>query len=166
MNRVINFPTLSYSRPAEDDIETIAEMINSIWHETYDEHLPARLCHERTVQVFRKQVRAQLNNATVACLGDKLVGYADHISNCVDNIWVKPNYRRRGIGSGLISQQLQQMREKDMQSAQAGCEVFNKPAKAFYTQLGWNVLDESVENIEHDLQVGIIVFGKPLRQET
>lgn len=162
MNKVINFPTLSYSTPSEDDIEAIAAMINTIWHETYDEHLPARLCHERTVQVFRKQVAAQLGNATVARLGDKLVGYADHVSNCIDNIWVKSNYRRRGIGSGLISQQLQQLRAKGMQSAQAGCEVFNNPAKGFYTQLGWNVLDESVENIEHDLQVGVIVFGKKL----
>ncbi len=159
MNNIIDFPGLSIGTPRAEDLPAIAELVNRTWHETYDEHLPAALCRERNESVFMSQFEPRLQSASVARLGDRLVGYADSVSNCIDNLWVDSQYRRRGIGSRLLATQLDKLTARDLQSAQAGCESFNREAIDFYAHHGWQVLDESVETIEPGLNIGVIVYG-------
>jgi ribosomal-protein-alanine N-acetyltransferase len=159
MSELLDFPTLSIATPTSDELPAIASLVNSCWHETYDEHLPATLCRERTEAVFNKLLKPRLGAASIARLGNRLVGYADNVSNCIDNLWVDSDYRRRRIGSRLLESQLGKLAGKQLQSAQAGCESFNEAAIGFYNHHGWQVLDETVENIEPGLNIGVIVYG-------
>ena len=159
----IELPRLELDTPTHDDLEKIAELINRNWHLTYDQHLPEKLTRERTAEVFRSLlVSRKPGNATIARFGKKIVGYADHLSNCVDNLWVDSSYQRRGIGRKLLDVQLEKLKSKDMQSAQAGCESFNTKAIAFYQNAGWHVIDDATETIIPGLNVGIIVYGHHL----
>ena len=159
MNNVILFPALRTSKPVEADIPAIVELVHDCWHEVYDDHLPLELSQQRTAEAFSKLLAPKLANATVVRRGNEIIGYADHLSNCIDNLWVTKSYRRRGIGKLLLDIQLDELKTKGMDSVQAGCESFNEAAIGFYGHHGWNVIDETVETIVPGLDVGVITYG-------
>ena len=159
MDNVILFPALRTDKPGEADIPAIAELVNDCWHEVYDNHLPPELTRQRTPEAFSKLLAPKLDNATVARKGDVIIGYADHLSNCIDNLWVINRYRRQGIGKLLLDVQLDELKRKGMNSVQAGCESFNDAAIGFYGHHGWHVIDEAVETIVPGLDVGVITYG-------
>jgi ribosomal protein S18 acetylase RimI-like enzyme len=86
------------------------------------------------------------------------------VANCIDGVWVEEKYRRRGIGTRLLEDQLERLRARGMESAQAGCESFNAPAIGFFGGQGWYVLEETVEPLADEMNIAIIVFGHSLRR--
>ena len=159
MNNLLNFPVTEINAATSSDLDAIAEMVNHNWHETYSSHLPSTLCNERNPRVFRKQLERNLGNSTIARVGHKIVGYTDHVSNCIDNLWVTARYRRHGIATQLMHAQLQLLLDKGMQSAQVGCESFNHAGIGFYEHHGWNVIDETLVTIATGYNIGVIVYG-------
>jgi GNAT superfamily N-acetyltransferase len=160
MSTLIEFPNLSIESPQSSDIEIVADLVNQIWHETYDAHLPPDICAERVPAVFADIFKSRMNTSSIARLGTSIIGYADTVSNVIDNLWVDERYRRRGIGSKLLQAQLEKLKAKGLQSAQAGCETFNKSAIGFFENHDWQVLDETVEAIATGVNIGVIVYGK------
>lgn len=159
MTNIIEFPRLRIENPGKADLEAIALLVNDCWHEIYDGHIPNQLCLQRTPEYFASILSSKLDNASVARLGNEVIGYADHLSNCIDHLWVMKQHRRQGVGKKLLDHQLKALRHNGMDSAQAGCESFNQTAIDFYTNNGWHVIDESVETIVPGLDVGVITYG-------
>ena len=159
MSKVIPFAGYQIGKPDISDLPAIATLVNDCWHEVYDAYVPRVLCRQRTPDAFIALLRPQLANATIVRKGGKIIAYADHMCNCVDNLWVKKKYRRRGIGKRLLEMQLKELKLKGMDSVQAGCESFNEPAIGFYDDRGWHVIDETVETIVPGLDVGVITYG-------
>ncbi|MGB5538872.1 MAG: GNAT family N-acetyltransferase [Gammaproteobacteria bacterium] len=162
MSRIIAFPALSVATPQPDDLQAIAGLVHRVWHQGYDRFLPAAQCAERSPALFRELIAQRLPQASIARLGDRIVGYCDHVANCIDGVWVEERYRRRGIGARLLDDQLGRLRATGMPSAQAGCETFNAAAVGFFNKQGWYVLDETVEQLADDTNIAIIVFGHSL----
>lgn len=159
MNNIIEFPRLQIEKPGQADLQAIASLVNECWHEIYDEHIPGELCRQRTPETFASILSSKLDNACIARAGDEIIGYADHLSNCIDHLWVSKLHRRHGVGRKLLEHQLRALRHNGMDSAQAGCESFNQAAIDFYTNNGWHVIDEAVETIVPGLDVGVITYG-------
>ena len=162
MSRIIAFPALSIATPQPEDLEAIAGLVHRVWHGSYDRFLPAAQCTQRPPALFRKLIAQRLPHASIARLGERIVGYCDHVANCIDGVWVEEKYRRRGIGTRLLDSQLERLRARGMQSAQAGCESFNTAAIGFFDRQDWYVLEETVERLADDMNVAIIVFGHSL----
>lgn len=162
MSKVIGFPALSIATPQAGDLGAIAALVHRVWHTSYDRILPPALCAERTPARFRELIAGRLPQASIARLGHHIVGYCDHVANCIDGVWVDEKYRRRGIGSRLLAAQLEQLRRGGMLSAQAGCESFNTAAVGFFARHDWYVLEETVEQVTDEMTVAIIVFGHAL----
>ena len=163
-NNCIEFPQLALDTPTHDDLQEIAQVLNRNWHQTYDKHLPRKLLMERTPATFESLLQSRnLENTTIARLGNKIIGYSDHLSNCVDNLWVDTEFQRRGIGRKLLNSQVEKLRLKNMHSVQAGCESFNSKAVSFYENSGWHVIDDALETIVPGFRVGIIVYGYDLQ---
>ena len=63
----------------------------------------------------------------------------------IENMFVSPNYRCRGIGSKLISECLTIAKKKGYQKAYVASYYSNKRATAFYKKSGFTKIDISLE---------------------
>jgi GNAT superfamily N-acetyltransferase len=162
MSRVIAFPALSIETARLADLDEVAALVHRVWHAAYDRRLPAELCAERTPARLRELIAERIDTASVARLGRRVIGYCDHVANCIDGVWVDAQYRRRGIGSRLLAHQLQYLRRQGLPTVQVACEAFNRAATAFFESQGWYVLEEAVEPLAGERDIAIIVFGYSL----
>lgn len=60
----------------------------------------------------------------------------------LEDIFVKPQYRRRGIGRALLTYLARVCRERDYGRMEWAVLDWNQPALAFYSSLGATALDE------------------------
>ena len=76
--------------------------------------------------------------ATVATLGDEIVGVAVLLGALLDLIWVEPSVRSNGIGSALMEEA---ERQAPVESTELTLEVWrvNRRAVEFYRRLGFSV---------------------------
>lgn len=158
MNNIIDIPTPTIETPTHDDLDEISRLVNTCWHHQYDQHLPPVITAQRTPEFFREQLAKNLHRGTMARINRRLAGFSDQISNCIDNLWVHPDFRRRRIGTRLLTAQLELMQSRGYSSAQVGVESFNTAAIAFYEKLGWNLL-EKIPHTEKNLKVTILIYG-------
>lgn len=79
----------------------------------------------------------------VAIADGELVGFADYRKDegSVINVYVDPDYLRRGIGSRLLEKVLQDARNKGLDKLTAEASV---TAKEFYQSHGFEVVEETV----------------------
>lgn len=159
VNNVISIVQHEIESPQQDDLQSIAALVNRCWHETYDDYLPESICNERTEKAFVQQLSPVIDRAHIVRKAGSIVGFATNVSNCIDHLWVDYKFRRTGIGSELLKAQCALLEQAGFESVQAGCESFNGAALAFYKKHQWRVLDESTETIEPGLNVGVVVFG-------
>ena len=59
----------------------------------------------------------------------------------MDDLYVKPDYRRIGIGSMLINQVISYVKENGCHKLRWQVSDWNKPAKTFYRKLGAEISD-------------------------
>jgi GNAT superfamily N-acetyltransferase len=140
MTNVIEMPRLTVRRADAGDTGPLAVLVHRLWHDTYSSQLPADVVAARTEASVRAEIEPRLGRAWVAQLGDRLVGYCAVSANCVEELWVAARHQRRGVGSHLLAAALAELRERGYQTAQAGCEDFNAPARAFLEHHGWRVI--------------------------
>lgn len=165
MDNVIAFPEMRLLLARDEHLNAIAELVNLCWHQTYAARLPAELTRQRSESEFARQLAPRLASGAVALQGLRVVGYADRMGNCIDNLWVAPDARRKGYGRRLVLEQMRQLRAIGIQSVQAGCEAFNEPALAFFQALGWSELQRSLERISAELQVEVVVFSASIEEQ-
>lgn len=74
-------------------------------------------------------------------IGAKITGYVDLRMNRgvghILGIYVKPDYRKRGIGTALMERTLNESRAKRCHKARLEVFAKNQTAKKFYTRLGF-----------------------------
>jgi ribosomal protein S18 acetylase RimI-like enzyme len=79
----------------------------------------------------------------VACFdGDSLVGYADVVSDGIDDAYIRdlivnPAYQRRGIGSTLLAMIAERIKSDGIKMLHA---VFDPSLKEFYTKAHFAIL--------------------------
>lgn len=140
MTNVIEMPRLTVGRAHARDTGPITTLVHHLWHETYAAQLPADVVAARTEASVQAEIESRLGRAWVARFGDRLVGYCAVSANCVEDLWVATHHRRRRVGSSLLAAALAELCERGYQNAQAGCEDFNTPARAFFENHGWRVI--------------------------
>lgn len=81
----------------------------------------------------------------VATLNDEVIGYImfDKLYNSgiIVSVAVSPKHRRKGIGSLLLSQALEKLKELKTKEVFLQVEVTNSPAINFYKKFGFEVED-------------------------
>jgi ribosomal protein S18 acetylase RimI-like enzyme len=142
VSTVIEMPRLTVRPATAADVDAVADLVHRLWHETYATHVSPEAAAGRTLAGFRAEVEAQIRRAWVASLGERVIGFCAVSANCVEDLWVAARYRRRGIGSQLLAAAMADLSERGYRAAQAGCEDFNRPARAFLERHGWRVIGE------------------------
>ena len=162
MSNVIHLPQPILMPALDVPVDEVAAFVNHQWHLTYDAYLPRILTSQRKPPVFARQLAAKSSPGWVMVQANEIIGYADRVANCIDNLWVHDTYKRRGIGSRLMDILLDSMREQGMHSAQAGCESFNQPAINFFRSHHWSLLEDTQTQLHQGVRIGVKVFSLKL----
>lgn len=159
MSNVIPFPALSVRRAREQDLASVVGLVHAAWHVAYGPHLPAPLVARRTLGRVRAELAPRVAKGRVALLGSRVVGYCDLRANCVDQLWVDPAYRRRGVGTRLLGDALCILERLGFFGAQIGCEDFNTDARRFLERRGWRLLGSEPHSLGAGRVVEALVYG-------
>ena len=165
MSNVIPFPVPSVRRAGEPDLPAVARLVHAAWHAAYGRRLPAPLVARKTLGRITDELAPRIARGRVALLGSRLVGYCDLRANCVDQLWVDPAFRRRGVGTRLLDDALCILRRRGFFGAQIGCEDFNEEALRFLERRGWHRLGSEPHGLAPGRMIEALVYGCDLRAE-
>jgi len=163
MSNVIPIPRLVVREGSSSDRESVAAMVEEVWHETYSGHLPPELLQQRDREFFSDLAGDPGQQGWVAEIGNRVVGYGRVAANCIDQIWVSARMRRKGVGSALLEPMLNSIREKGFGFAQAGCEDFNLPARGFLGATGWKLIHTEPQPLGKGHRCNTLVHSIALR---
>jgi ribosomal-protein-alanine N-acetyltransferase len=92
---------------------------------------------------FLKEIRKLYSLTKVAVLGDKVIGYicANYIMDegHILNLAVHPDFRRCGIGTKLVEEVLDELKENDCRYIYLEVRFSNLRARNFYERFGFRV---------------------------
>jgi ribosomal-protein-alanine N-acetyltransferase len=92
---------------------------------------------------FLKEIHKLYSLTRVAVLGDKVIGYicANYIMDegHIMNLAVHHNFRRRGIGTKLVEEILDKLKENDCRYIYLEVRFSNLRARNFYERFGFRV---------------------------
>ena len=97
----------------------------------------------------------------VALDGDRVTGYigSQSVLDGADmmNVAVHPDYRRQGIGKGLVEQLIAALQKTQVQFLMLEVRASNAPAIALYTQLGFAEVGRRKNYYRHPREDAIIM---------
>ncbi|MCE4610875.1 MAG: GNAT family N-acetyltransferase [Desulfurococcales archaeon] len=139
---------------SEDDVDSIAVMVARL--KTLNEELdPSFRVREDLLDAARQYVRTSINSSSVILLvadvGGETVGfirvelvdrvfYEPRIKALITDLYVKPEYRRRGVGKLLLESAIEEARKRGAGIISAVFPEGNVIAKSFYQNLGFKPL--------------------------
>lgn len=160
---ILDLPKLDIRPLYEEDIEQVAELMYSQWRAQYAGRLPDELVQQRTAEFFKNYLNHEARHQTrVAWLGKRCVGMVSIAANCIEELWILVKYRRRGIGSKLLQQALQQIASHGFRQAQIGVEDFNHNAIRFLQAREWKMLASQSIPLTDELVTHALVFAVPV----
>ena len=162
MHTPIPLPRLDLRRARSDDTPAVASLVHDVWHETYGRALPRPVVLTHSAAHVAEEVALRIGHGWVACVGERVVGYCATAANCVEDLWVARRYRRRGIGCALLALALADLRERGYQSAQAGCEDFNAPARELLAREGWTVIGREPVDLGTGRLANALLYARSL----
>lgn len=159
---IINFPKLEIVSLSETNLQAASIFLFDNWHTCYHKELPSTVTDQRNPDFFRRQLRGKIRTAWLAYLGSRIVGLATVSTNCIDDIWVKPEYQRRRIGKSLLATAIEHIGNRGYSTVQVGLESFNETACHFFQSMGWHYIGSDHIHVENDTWIQALVYSKKI----
>ena len=149
---------VSVRRATPEDIPALVVLMEAFYAES--DH---RLDNESASGAFRNLLsKPSLGCVWVACAGENSVGHAvltarytmEHgaSSGYVDDLYVEPEYRRRGVGFALLERLFHECQVRELASVYVEVGQSNRPALALYAKFGLTPVTD-----------GRVLLSRPLR---
>jgi ribosomal-protein-alanine N-acetyltransferase len=105
---------------------------------------------------FRRFSQERFSLITVGELGGEIAGWTarDGARDYISDLWVSPAHQGLGIGSGLISAVLREMRSEGLKRARIDTHAANEGAIRLYEELGFTVV---WRGMQHSPSMGMMV---------
>ena len=155
---------LEIRRVRLEDIEDTIDIKISGWQEAYkgiidDYYLNTILPNERERRIKNWSENYNEGNFIVAVLNNEVVAFSRYIDNNSKSqeqdcdcelmaIYVKPNYKYKGIGSKLFNYIVNDFKNKGKRKMILWCLKDNEPSKKFYTKMGGIIVAEKDAKID------------------
>lgn len=145
----------------KDDIEQIAKIIDEDWKIAYKGIIDDDYLKNLNYKDREKRIRAKYNKETgvVFVEDNEIKGFCRFGKNEDENLaeiyalYVKNNYRRKGVGKKLIEQVKEILKSKGYKEMILWCLKENINARNFYEKSGGKLYKErkfKIENKEYD----------------
>ena len=116
-------------RPAEpSEVEQIRNLVNDVIGEVYGYLNPPKLTELNDQNPWTK--------SWVAVDGEDIVGVGLANDNCIDDLWLRPQYRARKLGSELLAILESEIQKSGHSSATLRVVAENVAARRFYLRHG------------------------------
>ena len=106
----------------------------------------------------------------VACVGEKIVGYAGIWvildEGHVTNIGVDPDFRRQGIGQGLLEELTVRAMQRGITAMTLEVRLSNYGAQALYKKLGFEASGIRKEYYQDDKEDALIMWRELVEERT
>jgi ribosomal protein S18 acetylase RimI-like enzyme len=122
----------------EGDIDHLARVWNDGWHDSHAKIVPAALSQLRTVENFRRRLRAALPNVRVVGPSGAPVGFCIVQGDELYQLFVSAEARGSGVAAALIADAEARLFEAGVETAWLTCAIGNDRAARFYEKRGWH----------------------------
>jgi len=127
---------LRTARP--EDVESIAQIWNSGWHDGHDGHVPDELTAVRTPESFRTRAEARIPQTTVALVDGRVAGFVVVHDDELEQVYVDSAHRGSGVAPALMEAGLRQVARAGHDRAWLAVAAGNARARRFYEREGWS----------------------------
>jgi ribosomal protein S18 acetylase RimI-like enzyme len=159
-----------------DDVTAIQHVARATWHAAYDEVLGPSAVDEQVDECYRDDVLAEaIESEEVIYLvvddGEDLIGYAsagpsEQFEDCQDEevaqlytIYVAPEYWGDGIGSRLVDEVVDRLRNDGYDALRICVLAANDVGRAFYESYGFPVIEEGTTTIADEAVEEVVYTG-------
>lgn len=125
-----------------DEKAEVAEIFWRSWHESHAPFIPRPIVEHRTRDYFVDRVGQFERNPVVAVEDARLLGFVVWVDDRLDQLWVLPEARRRGIGSRLLDHAEAEMAAAGQRRLRMVCRLGNEGARRLYERRGWSVVGQ------------------------
>ncbi|MBP1906181.1 GNAT family N-acetyltransferase [Paenibacillus turicensis] len=98
-------------------------------------------CYEDTKRAFARQLSWDSELIMIADVEDEIVGVLigtiDHNLGCIYRTAVHPEYRRRGVGKGLVTAMEQRFQQRNVRRIVIAGDEHNKAVMPLYEAMGY-----------------------------
>ena len=159
---VIQFPTVCIKTMTDIDLPAASELMHESWHACYKHHVSAQTLAKHDVAHFHTYLANKNSPTWLAFFGDKLAGLISLSSNCVDDLWVKPEFQRRKLGTRMLQAASEHLKDQGFISIQTGLESFNQPGQQFFGSMDWKSIGSEDMVLETGQRIQALVLSKAL----
>jgi GNAT superfamily N-acetyltransferase len=124
------------------DVQRVAAIYHSVWHETHAPFMPPEECKLRTPRFFEERMSSLLATTLVAERAGSIVGFASWQDHLLGQIYVSTVHRGSGLASELITACEIEMARSGTKVAELHCIVGNDGARRFYERMSWQYCGE------------------------
>ena len=161
---VISFPSIYVQPLSEESIGEASALLRDCWHLTYSKHLPAEWLNRHTLEYFQEYLLEKQSRCWLAYYNEQVAGVMAINLNCIDELCVNPNFRRKKIGRRLVETAIHDCEKRHYQSVQVGIEDFNNDAIQFFDSLGWREVGSEFVPLSPDKRVKAMVYSRAITQ--
>ena len=135
-------------RPAQaQDLEALAQLWHTAWHEAHDPVVPPALRRARTLEQFTSRMEAMLPRVAVAEGMQPILGFCAIQGQEVEHLFVHAQARGRGVARHLMKNGLAQIAATGGDTAHLFCLHGNRRGMRFYDRSGWTRRGLSLEQV-------------------
>jgi len=131
----------------QSDVEHIARLWHTGWHEAHAEIVPEQLTRLRTIESFVQRIKKHLPNTRIA-VTDTMQGMCVIRGAELFQLYISPNARGSGLAKKLMDDAEQLLITKGNSLVWLVCAIGNERAAKFYQKCGWQLKSTIVDELE------------------
>ena len=150
-------------RPADvGELERLALLWHDCWHEAHAEIVPSQLTRVRTLDSFRRRLRAALPAIRVVGPIGAPVGFSIVKGDELYQLFVSAPARGSGAAASLIADAESRLRAAGVATAWLACAIGNDRAARFYEKCGWHRAGTIVNDLDGNFTLEAWRYEKSL----
>ncbi len=136
--------------PLESEIDPLAELWWTSWHDGHAGLLPAAIVRHRTLENFTERLRCNLANVRVAGPPGAPLGLCIIRDDELDQLFVSAPARGSDVAAALLADAEARIAAHGMQTAWLACAIGNDRAARFYQKHGWRRVGTTTKQVQTD----------------
>ncbi len=144
------------------DVPALARLWHAAWHVAHGAHMPPEHLAKRRPNYFEQMMAEDWAYARLCRTRGEVAGFVMAYEGWVDQLFVAPDLRGRGLGRLLLHDAEHRLRAAGVATGRIDVLAANRPARAFYAHHGWQLHGPAPYPPGGDARLRSVVYIKRL----